>query len=291
MFRKRIQEHYDALTPGFRKIADYVMHSTLDVAFLTASQLARQVDVDPATVVRFTQEIGYSGYREFSLEIKAYVRDQVTKNYRAVKEAGTEEARLTATLDRIEQQIRYYRMTEIATLAKAVEALKEAHCVWVTGEFISYSLADYFATVLSSTVGIPARAFHPSISEAASALREMKQGDVLLAIALGTNELETGYVLQLGRQKGVKTVCVSNLGTVLPAREADMAVVANSQNATHATSNAASLLIIDTILEVLAEGRIEVVQGELIKAQSYMSEILSLRRDTERYELHEEPTE
>ena len=74
MFKERIRKYYDALTPGFRKLADFIMQNTLDAAFLTASELARRVDVDPATVVRFSQEIGYSGYRELSREIKRYVR-------------------------------------------------------------------------------------------------------------------------------------------------------------------------------------------------------------------------
>ncbi len=99
MFKERIREYYDALTPGFRKLADFIMQNTLDAAFLTASELARRVNVDPATVVRFSQEIGYSGYRELSREIKRYVRDQVTATYREAKEAKTEEDVINVILD------------------------------------------------------------------------------------------------------------------------------------------------------------------------------------------------
>ena len=74
MFQDRIRANYDGLTPGFRKLADFIMNSTLDVAFLTATELSRRVGVDPATVVRFAQELGYSGFRELSIEIKRYVR-------------------------------------------------------------------------------------------------------------------------------------------------------------------------------------------------------------------------
>ena len=69
MFQDRIREYYDNLTPGFRRLADFLLNYTLDAAFLTASELARRVKVDPATVVRFSQDIGYSGYRELSREI------------------------------------------------------------------------------------------------------------------------------------------------------------------------------------------------------------------------------
>jgi DNA-binding MurR/RpiR family transcriptional regulator len=58
MFQDRIRENYDGLTPGFRRLADFLMTNTLDAAFLTATELSRRVGVDPATVVRFAQEFG-----------------------------------------------------------------------------------------------------------------------------------------------------------------------------------------------------------------------------------------
>ena len=83
MFRQRIQEHYEELTPRFRNLADFILENTIDVGFLTATALARRVDVDPATVVRFSQELGYSGYRELSIEIKGYVNNELALRYRS----------------------------------------------------------------------------------------------------------------------------------------------------------------------------------------------------------------
>ena len=42
MFRERIEEHYGNLTPGFRRLADFILNQTLDVAFLTATELSPQ---------------------------------------------------------------------------------------------------------------------------------------------------------------------------------------------------------------------------------------------------------
>jgi len=40
VFKERIREYYDDLTPGFRKLADFLVLNTMDAAFLTASELA-----------------------------------------------------------------------------------------------------------------------------------------------------------------------------------------------------------------------------------------------------------
>ncbi|MGD1995656.1 MAG: N-acetylmannosamine kinase, partial [Anaerolineae bacterium] len=66
MFRKRIKDAYKSLTPSFKRLGDFIISHELDVAFMTATELAKALDVDAATVVRFSQALGYSGYRELS---------------------------------------------------------------------------------------------------------------------------------------------------------------------------------------------------------------------------------
>ncbi|MDF1513915.1 MAG: MurR/RpiR family transcriptional regulator, partial [Anaerolineae bacterium] len=143
MFQDKIREFYDDLTPGFRRLADFLMNHTLDAAFLTASELARRVKVDPATVVRFSQDIGYSGYRELSREIKRYVRDQVTEAYRPTVEAKSDAETLDAIFENTNQQIAHFRSVETSHLAQAVELLKNASHIWITGEFTSFNMAAF----------------------------------------------------------------------------------------------------------------------------------------------------
>jgi len=76
LFKERIREH-DDLTPSFQRIAEYILDNTLEVAFLTATELSNKVEVDPGTVVRFAQEIGYSGSRDLLSEIQSYFRGKV----------------------------------------------------------------------------------------------------------------------------------------------------------------------------------------------------------------------
>ena len=70
MFRERIKANYNALSPSFHRLADFVLDQPLDVALMTATELAQQMDMDAATVVRFAQAIGYTGFREMLKEIR-----------------------------------------------------------------------------------------------------------------------------------------------------------------------------------------------------------------------------
>jgi DNA-binding MurR/RpiR family transcriptional regulator len=285
VFRERIREYYDALTPGFRRLADFIMQDTLDAAFLTASELARRVNVDPATVVRFSQEIGYSGFRELSREIKRYVRDQVTATYREAKEAKTEEDIINVILDNTVQQLQHFRTTEIQELAKATEILKQASRIWITGEFTSHDMAAYLARSLDPTVGIPATYFQPSISETAAAVARMNPGDVLLALVIGIPGLDTGYAVQLARQKGLRTVCLTNSGTVLPAREADVTITVPTKSPLGLASFNLVLLMLGVLWETIVAGQTEAAADAFTAVHGNMSDILELRGQTAEYEI------
>jgi len=54
VFRDRIQSRYGTLSPRLRALADFVLENTVDAA----------------------QQLGYSGNRELSHEIKSYIRMQ-----------------------------------------------------------------------------------------------------------------------------------------------------------------------------------------------------------------------
>lgn len=285
MFKDSIRDYYEALTPGFRKLADFIMQNTLDAAFLTASELARRVGVDPATVVRFSQEIGYSGYRELSREIKRYVRDQVTASYREAKEAKTEEDLINVLFDNTEQQLQHFRTTETPSLAKATQLLKEASRIWITGEFTSFDLAAYLSKALDPTIPIPSRYFHPSISETAAALAQMQEGEAVLALVFGVPGVDTGYALRLANERGLNTVCITNSGTVLPAREADVTVIVPTKSPVTVASFNLSLMVIGVIWESLVGSQVEASADAFTDIYSNMSDILELRGETEDYEI------
>ena len=78
----------------------------MDVGFLTATELARRVGVDPATVVRFSQELGYSGYRELSREIKRYINRQLALRFqKGLPTAEGLEGRTSIFIDELSDRV------------------------------------------------------------------------------------------------------------------------------------------------------------------------------------------
>ena len=69
-YTERIHEARPKLSKSFKRLADYILDSYIQAALMTASELAQEVNVDAATVVRFAQALDYSGFPELQDEIK-----------------------------------------------------------------------------------------------------------------------------------------------------------------------------------------------------------------------------
>ncbi len=284
MFHDRIRENYENLTPGFRKLADFIMNSTLDAAFLTATELSRRVGVDPATVVRFAQELNYSGYRELSREIKHYVRDQVTSTYRKASEAETTEDLLQSLVENASQNMQHFVTTDLPNVVKAVEILKAAPQIWFTGEFTSYDLAVFMAKKFK-TYGLPANAFHPGMGETASVIPQMNADDVLVALVGTEPSLDTGYAVHMAREKGVQTIAITSTGVALPAREAALTIIVPSKTPVGVPTFGALMQVVALIWEAVMKERVSEIQEKLEGFSANMEQLLKLRAETPEYEV------
>jgi len=74
LIQEQIHTQRSSFTPAQERIADYLLSHTLQAALLTATELAQRLDVDPATVVRFAQKLGYRGYLELKVDLGRMVQ-------------------------------------------------------------------------------------------------------------------------------------------------------------------------------------------------------------------------
>jgi DNA-binding MurR/RpiR family transcriptional regulator len=82
MFKERIGQHYARLGRNQKRIADFLTQEYREAAFMNGSALSQRLDVDPATVTRFAQRLGYAGYPELQREIQELVKEELKAAYR-----------------------------------------------------------------------------------------------------------------------------------------------------------------------------------------------------------------
>lgn len=274
MFRERIREHYDELTPGFQLLADFVIDNTLEVAFLTATQLAQRVGVDPATVVRFCQEIGYTGFRELSQEIKRFVFEQVSSSRRMVEAPSSFEAMVQKTCDVASVNLERFSTTELPVFAEAAEALSQAKRIWIAGEYVSQDLAYFIAGSLE-LVGIPARTISTDKGALAATMGQVQEGDVLLvlnSVDPGTHVRDT---MRAVRVKGIRTIAITASNVSPPAREAEISVSVPIRSADGIPRFSVLLMVMGLMWEVLAYHHLDQTKTHLTAYGEHLRQVLS----------------
>ena len=60
-YEDKIRAERSNMSKSFARLADFLLDSYVEAAFMTASELAHNLDLDAATVVRFSQSLQYTG--------------------------------------------------------------------------------------------------------------------------------------------------------------------------------------------------------------------------------------
>lgn len=77
MILETIRRVYPELTRSQQLLSDFVAHSYREAAFMTASDLAQRLNLNEATVIRFAQRLGYSGYPELVTALRELVQQEL----------------------------------------------------------------------------------------------------------------------------------------------------------------------------------------------------------------------
>jgi DNA-binding MurR/RpiR family transcriptional regulator len=235
MFRDRIRKKYDGLTPSFRKLADFMLQDQLDAAFMTATELASRLGVDAATVVRFAQELGYTGFRELSKEIQEVVRSELKASYTADVDVPDDQGLFRGLLgnERHNLELAQDRLTE--QVNSLIPSLLDADRIWVVGQGHCSHLAGLCAAALRE-VGLPAVATAPDPLEAAANLKEIGETELVVGFSLTGMDLETANVIRFARDRGAATFVFSASPVAAAALEAETPIICPGPTQTDITS-------------------------------------------------------
>jgi DNA-binding MurR/RpiR family transcriptional regulator len=279
MFRERIQAQYNELTPSFRKLADFILENQLDAAFMTATELAQMLDVDAATVVRFAQTLGYSGFRELVKEIQEVVKAELTASYTTSLEGGTDADLFRNLLENERHNLKLAQAQMTEHVNALLPALRDAMRVWVTGQGISRHLAAACVLALRE-VGVPAAFFAADPLEAATNLKDLSPADVVLGFAVTGMALDVAGAVEFAREQGAKTFVFSASGVTPAALAAETPIVCPGPTQTHTPSFTGLAAMIVALAAAFAARYPDAVAEQRMKLQDGYRHLLESQART-----------
>lgn len=249
-FELLVKESFNGLSPGQKKVAEYLLQNIEKAAFSTAVQIGREADVSETTVIRLSYALGFSGFSEMQGMIQKYVLQSSTNRPYGIDEEmpDTEEVNLFSKA--IEKDIAILRQTysqlNQVDLWKAVDLLVQADQVLVVGFRASYAAAHWFSFMLSlirnNVVLIP------FMGEAEEKILTLTEKSVALVISFPRYTKETIRVAEAGKRKGAKIISVTDRVLSPVGRTSDITFTTDVNIETGANSISSILSLLNLIL-------------------------------------------
>jgi len=209
MYRQRIQDHHDKLSPSYRRVADFVMGRYYEMAFMTAAQLAAAVDVDTTTVVRFAQRLGYPGYPDLLQDVRAQVKQELYAAYEPVAFDSSDPAAIFKS--QIDQESANLRQVTVhnppAHLRMIATGIARARRVVFASEGALVLVAEMAARHLRQR-GLTAEAVSGDPMEQAATLSDLNERDVVVGLCGAEEGLYVGRALAFAQRRGCRTYAV-----------------------------------------------------------------------------------
>jgi DNA-binding MurR/RpiR family transcriptional regulator len=253
---KRIARYEDRLSPNRRRLLQATLENPDETFFLSSRALARRYRVDPATIVRTVQALGYQRYNDFATDLREHFVARLTP-YRILKATIDDKRSLTdhvrhslerdlGNLNRLQSGLDSERVVGFA------RRVHQARRILVVASDLATSLASFFAYALLP-LGFDAEAPAGTGGNLQHKVRLLSRKDLLVAISFGRCLRVTVEAAKLARSRGVATVAITDSDTTPLARECDEYFVASTAGATFSGSYVAPMALLNAIVLACAE--------------------------------------
>jgi DNA-binding MurR/RpiR family transcriptional regulator len=241
------------MSPQFQTAMQFVLDHPDEVAVSSMRTIAGRSGVQPATLVRLAQSLGFAGWLEFRQLFVDRLRarpEPYAAKARALltreptKELAAEMFRAhRSNLEHTEAQIR-------PDLLQAARALKRARTVHVAGFRACYSLAFAFQYVY--------RLFRSSVTLLGGEggtlemqVRAIEHNDAVLVISFAPYSTEARRVAEAAREVGAKLVVLTDSVVAPIALDADVRLLFSVSSPSFFPSQVGGVAAVESLLEML----------------------------------------
>jgi DNA-binding MurR/RpiR family transcriptional regulator len=253
--RDAVDAAYPRLSALQRRIAEYLLASYDEAAFLTADDLGRRVGASDSTVVRFATALGYDGYPGLRAALADLVRTRPTHSGRmaeALRRLSKERSPLLRLLDQDLSALSALRRTiSLRLIADVARRIRAARTVYVAGMGISRALV-HFAAFRLRRQGLRVETITQGGAETWEVLFGLSPRDVVLAFGFFRGYQDIVRALRYARQQGAHTVVFTDTRDSPLAGEADRIVVARRGELTVVNSLVVPMALLNLLTVAVA---------------------------------------
>jgi DNA-binding MurR/RpiR family transcriptional regulator len=247
-YEERIRHDRPTMSKSFAKLADFLLDSYIKASFMTASELAHALNLDAATVVRFSQHLGYKGYPELLREIRDKVRRNLLYQPQDAKEPDSLPGVVTGALENLSNELDQMRlMLDIDSIEKLVNAIDKARRIILLVESPAQPAA-YNLVYFLEQGGFPIYIARPGVIDFARTVHTASQQDLLIAIDVTGQSPFISRSLAEAKARNIPTAAIVGAASLPTARSASVVLAASEH-----PSSTSGMIVISAIIYILVE--------------------------------------
>ncbi|RAL26825.1 MurR/RpiR family transcriptional regulator [Thermoflavimicrobium daqui] len=250
-----IREKSSRMSKSQLKIAKFLEENLDTVPFLTVANVAKQVGVGEATIIRFATNLGFSGFSEMQQSLQEHIRKRLTTVDRLnlTENIYSEKQRLATDvlLDDIKNIEQTIQTIDLRVFDAAVKQINRAKSITVVSLRSSYALG-YFLTFYLDLM-LKNVQLIPDSDTMFEKLSSLRSEDLVIGISFAQYTSRTIQAIEFVKKRGVNTLAITDHHSSPLARLGDLTLVASSKLPSFLDSFVAPLSLINALLMTVAE--------------------------------------
>lgn len=256
-FRQRVLDALESLPPQQQIVAEHLLDHLSEAPFLSVPELAQRTGASEATIVRFAQRLGYSGFADLKSDLLGSLRRQLFARPR-----GTEAAPIAgagpgddtlASVARLESGniTRTIEEMDRAAFGEAAVMLLRADHVYTFGLGVSAHLAALLAYLLVQ-IGGRATALSTGFSSPLEQSVAFRPTDLVVGISFPPYSRATIRLLEESSRAGTPTIAITDRPSAPAALAARLALLVRSENMMFSNAIAAASVVLNALATEIA---------------------------------------
>lgn len=246
---ERIHASYYQLTAAERRVADFVLAQHHQVQFMSITQLADECGTAEATISRFCRSLKLKGFNAFKIELaRRSAPTPQTRNHPTDTPAGRRQEIAHLAIDAVNQTIELVNPQLVEQAVALIEKAPRVMCIGSGGSMILASeCAHMFSTVTGKFYSVSDS--HMQMSSAAT----LEQDSIILLFSYSGATTNGLQVLEVAKQRGIKTILVTRFPKSPSAKLADVVLRCGSNEGPFqfgsVAAKIAQLVVIDVLFQ------------------------------------------
>ncbi|MGI6250317.1 MAG: MurR/RpiR family transcriptional regulator [Anaerolineaceae bacterium] len=238
-----------------KRLAEYILANWENIAFLSASQLSKEVKISESVIVRFAYQVGFDGYPAMQDSIQELVRTKLSlvDRYRSGQSEGYDiqsiHRSLNIDLENLRSSVEHCSPEEII---EAVNLISNAGKIVVLAARSSAGpaliLSQYLNEILGNT-----HFYNFNTGDIYDHLRLLGQSDLVIAISFSWYTRQTIEAVDFTKKKGASVLTITDNYSSPLVQYGDVNLFVNVNSTSFFVSHVGTLGLIHILLKFVSQ--------------------------------------